>query len=413
MAAAMAYLLPKGMVDKVYSFDGQGASSLFLSRILEEHKRYAKNVVYNINEYRDIVSQLLYKMGADRNSIYFDSGIDAKDTGYGFSFMYFFHPHKPNYFLLDGFRETGRSFVPARAVHLISQASPLLSMLPNRGGMEIARFLGGLMHNGRGDAWSDELWNAVYEAEEIYDRVNKKRQASILAKLSEIYGIDFSKYRLVQEEGSEVVEGAVLACPFCSDIIMLENIENHGKILQSKPVAWKEDREVGKHICVDGAVCSAMMEEVVCEPIIGYDWVLTDPDKKVGGKEIVLKKSALGCFNGAMIEVVHNGQINPGDLEKRALWKEWMAASMKMNKTIVEAGKNMGLIRNPIERIKDMNNLAVDLGESAVNAVITGYKSLVDGVSRQWEEMNRQAGEAMERYVESWIEDQIKRVNSH
>lgn len=73
----------------------------------------------------------------------------------------------------------------------------------------------------------------------------------------------------------------------------------------------------------------------------------------------------------------------------------------------------MGLIRNPIERIKDMNNLAVDLGESAVNAVITGYKSLVDGVSRQWEEMNRQAGEAMERYVESWIEDQIKRVNSH
>ena len=49
MAASCAYLLPQGLIDKVYSFDGQGASHTFLSQITTSQQKFAKNIIYNIN----------------------------------------------------------------------------------------------------------------------------------------------------------------------------------------------------------------------------------------------------------------------------------------------------------------------------------------------------------------------------
>ena len=54
LAAACAYALPPGMVDKVYSCDGQGLSKTFLSQISGWKQNLALNLVHNINEYRDI-----------------------------------------------------------------------------------------------------------------------------------------------------------------------------------------------------------------------------------------------------------------------------------------------------------------------------------------------------------------------
>ena len=43
MAAVVAYMLPEGMVDIVYSFDGQGVSDAFLDYISDSRKENALN----------------------------------------------------------------------------------------------------------------------------------------------------------------------------------------------------------------------------------------------------------------------------------------------------------------------------------------------------------------------------------
>lgn len=68
MAASCAYLLPEGMVDKVYSYDGQGASKTFLNQISERKQKFSKSIIYNINEFRDAVSQIFMKTGSDKNT---------------------------------------------------------------------------------------------------------------------------------------------------------------------------------------------------------------------------------------------------------------------------------------------------------------------------------------------------------
>ena len=72
MAAVVAYMLPEGMVDIVYSFDGQGVSDAFLDYISDSRKENALNRIHNINEYRDIVSLLLNRTGRISNTKYIE-----------------------------------------------------------------------------------------------------------------------------------------------------------------------------------------------------------------------------------------------------------------------------------------------------------------------------------------------------
>ena len=117
LAAACAYALPPGMVDKVNSCDGQGLSKTFLSQISGWKQNVALNLVHNINEYRDMVSQIFTKTRSDKNTIYFDWGVECYNAdllGDGFNLkMYFFHVHKPNYFIKPGVTLADRTFVPS------------------------------------------------------------------------------------------------------------------------------------------------------------------------------------------------------------------------------------------------------------------------------------------------------------
>lgn len=386
MAASMAYLLPEGMVDKVYSLDGQGASGLFLANIPLERQKSAKERVFNINEYRDIVSQLLFKTGADKNSKYVDSGIDFADTSYDDLKMRFFHAHKPNYFLTENVTYPNKAFTPA----MVAQLSKFLDV----NGMEkhqailILRLASKAVY-GEEDPdtrWNYSMWTAVYDAEKVYNRVNFKRKLAILDKLSKLYNIDFSYYNLVQEEDSFVVEGAVLTCPYCDRTGSLEQVENRTALEQGKPKAAKTDRIPWKNICMEAAECSLRSYEMAdtaakCTLELGDHWILTDSSIKVdingSGNEVeaVLKKSILGCFKGGWMEVVHNGQLKEGDYQRKKV-----IPNMKQNIADIKREKEAAekTIRNmPAEVVKDA-------GTGIIQGVKDWCNDLVSDAADAW-----------------------------
>ena len=241
LSAACAYALPPGMVDIVYSCDGQGLSKTFLSQISVWKQNFAMNLVHNINEYRDMVSQIFAKTGSDRNTVYFDSGVDyynADLLGDGFDLkMYLFHTHKPNYFNQTKITRMNRTFVPSRIASLISLWNGL-DALPESLKLEIAKKAVRGMYTAESDTqWSEEKWKAVLMAEAVYAKVNRSREDELCSRLAQLYHVDFSKFKLDQDPTSFVVEGAILSCDACNNIGELKNIEDHGNIIQGKAAA--------------------------------------------------------------------------------------------------------------------------------------------------------------------------------
>lgn len=444
MAASCAYLLPKGLVDKVYSYDGQGSSQAFLRQIPLSKQKFAKNIVYNINEYRDAVSQLLVKTGLDQNSIYFDSGVDYYNSGIQsekFDLkMYAFHVHKPNYFLKPDVRITNRTFVPSRLAHTISMLNEIDAM-PEYLKLSVAPKISGCLHQNddKSTKWSQEYWDCVMEAEAVYSTVNNSRESALMDKLSALYHVKFSNFKLTQEDSSFVVEGAFLSCPYSSGIGDLKNIQNHGNLIQQKPVASKRDNKPGVNIIMLNCQCSAQAPELLlndsesegvkmCAPEIFHDWVITDEDKVlfIGGEKVeaVLKKSVLGCCCGGIITVEHNGQMDLSDMQKLSLVEKAQKAvkdkQLLDNKLIrYTLAKARKIIDNksPINKIKNKINDAVnsinfifDTAEAAINfpkTPKTDKKSIID---RAMDQVNNQIGgviRQMEAEKESFIWENI------
>lgn len=405
MAASCAYLLPQGLIDKVYSFDGQGASRSFLNQIPASQQKFAKNIIYNINEYRDPVSQLLIKTGYNKNTIYFDSGVDyynadLQDKDFNMK-LYLFHVHKPNYYLKPGVQKTDRSYVPSRLANTISMMNEI-DALPEYVKRKVAQQLSGLIYEKGKDGktlpdttkWDEDYWDCVLEAEEVYAKVNKSREDALCRKLSDLFHVDFSKYKLDQKDSSFVVEGAILMCPYSSNIGDLKNIENHGNLIQKKAVASKRDNIAGKNIVMKDCNCSANAPEllldnnksdgvVLCQPEIFHEWVLTDADKAlfINGEKVeaVLKKSVLGCCRGGIITVEHNGQMDLSDIEKLS-FAEKVKKSMEDNKFLqskpvkylIRQGKDRlenPFSNNKLKAMTDNINLAIDVAEAAVNGL--------------------------------------------
>lgn len=329
MAAVVAYMLPEGMVDIVYSFDGQGVSDAFLDYISDSRKENALNRIHNINEYRDIVSLLLNRTGRISNTKYIDSGVLFDDTAYAKADflqnlkMSIFHAHKPNYFLMPEACERLNRYRPNGIYDgLLVISNKLDNYSENRDGMLfIAKKAAEFMYTIKSETeWSDEMWNEVYDAEKIYDRIRNSRTEKILARLEEITGMDMKEKLFIQPEGSLVVEDAVLTCQYCSGIGSLVVTEERADLIQGKRVAVKTDNKK-ENIQMDALECSRIdwnaekAESRVCKPDVCSDWLLTDPDKLRGprGEEAVLKKSVLGCMRGGMIEIVHNGQLDGAD----------------------------------------------------------------------------------------------------
>lgn len=387
MAASMAYLLPEGMVDKVYSLDGQGSSGLFLANIPLEKQEFAKERVFNVNEYRDIVSQLLFKTGADKNTKFVDSGIDYADTDYDDIKMRIFHAHKPNYFLTENASYTNKAFTPA----IVVQISKFLDVNGMQKYQVIAllRSVAKVLHGKeKSDTkWDYSMWRAVYDAEKVYNRVNSKRKSAILDKLSKLYNINFSFYDLVQEEDSFVVEGAILTCPYCDSTGSLEQVENRTTLEQGKPKAAKTDSIPWKNICIEKAECSlrsyeAADREAKCILDLGDNWILTDSSIKVdingSGTEVeaVLKKSILGCFKGGWIEVVHNGQLKEGDYQRKKVIpnsKQSIVDIEKEKKAVEKAIRN-----KPAEVVEDV-------GTGMIQGAKDWYNDLVSDAADAWD----------------------------
>lgn len=435
MAAFVAYLLPEGMVDKVYSFDGQGLSDVALSMVSEDKQEFAKGLVYNINEYRDMVNQLLNKTGLDENSTYFDSGIDFKNSPSTGLKMYLFHAHKPNYFLAKGVRIIGRSFVPVGAIHAISGVD--FRYLSSEDAIKLAKKVASALHGDEeyDTSWGDDLWNAVAEAERVYRKVNRKRANAILRKLTHLYQMDFSNYMLIQDPGSYVVEGAILTCPHCNGVGTLENIETHGHLVQGKPVASKKDNIEGKNIIMEDLKCSIIdfqgqelkVESQICQPEICDEWVITDANKKlyIDGEQVdaVLKKSALGCLRGSMIEIVHNGQINMEDIKKIDNEENTEAESYKISKVEVFKEYNKaafdlyvdisGTAWNAVDhlRISIENKTKQGLkqvGNAVVEPVKQGWQQATEGFERGVEDIANQIESAKEQCIRNIINDKLK-----
>lgn len=448
MAASCAYLLPEGLIDKVYSYDGQGASQSFLRQIPLSKQEFAKNIVYNINEYRDPVSQLLAKMGLDKNSIYFDSGVnynnaDLRNKDFN-ALLYFCHVHKPNYYLKTEVKITNRTYVPSRLANTISMLNEIDAMpdyLKLLVAPKIAEGLHSKEQNDDSTKWSKEYWDCVMEAEAVYSSVNKSRESTLTDKLSALYNVKFSNFKLIQEDSSFVVEGAFLSCPYSSGIGDLKNIENHGNLIQQKPVASKRDNKPGVNIVMLNCQCSAKAPELLlndgesegvktCAPEIFHDWVITDEDKVlfIGGEKVeaVLKKSVLGCCCGGIISVEHNGQMDLSDMKKLSLVEKAQKAvkdkqlldSKIVRYTLAKARKIIDN-KNPINKFKNKINDAVnsinfifDTAEAAINfpkTPKTDKKSIID---QAMDQVNNQIGNVI-RQMEAEKENFIwKNINS-
>jgi hypothetical protein len=448
MAASCAYLLPQGLIDKVYSFDGQGASHNFLSQITTSQQKFAKNIIYNINEYRDPVSQLLIKTGFSKNSIYFDSGVDyynadLQDKNFNMK-LYLFHVHKPNYYLKPGVQRTNRTFVPSRLAHTISMMNEI-DALPEYMKRKVAQQLSGLIYEkgvplGDSTRWDEDYWDCVLEAEEVYSKVNKSREDALCKKLSELFHVDFSIYKLDQKDSSFVVEGAILMCPYSSNIGDLKNIENHGNLIQKKAVASKKDNIAGKNIVMENCQCSANAPEllladsesegvVLCAPEIFHEWVITDADKALyidGEKvEAVLKKSVLGCCRGGIITVEYNGQIELSALEKLSLGEKVQNAiednkiiQSKPFKFIIRQENDFfkkKFLNNKLETMINRVNLVIDVAETTINGLFHPRKETkkeADGVLNKINaEINgviRNLEEEKSKFIGDYINNIIK-----
>ncbi len=440
MAAVVAYMLPEGMVDIAYSFDGQGVSDAFLDYISDSRKENALNRIHNINEYRDIVSLLLNRTGRISNTKYIDSGVLFDDTAYAEADflqnlkMSLFHAHKPNYFLLPEACERLNRYRPNGiydGMHLFTNIVDNFS--DHRDGMiGITKAAAEFMYTSNSyTEWSDEMWNAVYDAEKIYDRIRNSRTEKILAQLEEIMGMDMKEKLLIQPEGSLVVEGAVLTCQYCSGIGSLAVTEEREDLIQGKRVAVKTDNKK-ENIQMDALECSRIdwnaekAESRECKPDVCSDWLLTDPDKLRGprGEEAILKKSVLGCMRGGVIEIVHNGQLEGADAG------EVIQESEREQSEATKEGEDKDLIKSLIQFNYLSNNVIEDSftskiasakwlfrkGEKAVESITdsiqnTFEKYITDPIQNTFEEYAQMMGKAYENWIKFQIEQQLKRYN--
>ena len=428
MAAVVAYMLPEGMVDIAYSFDGQGVSDAFLDYISDSRKENALNRIQNINEYRDIVSLLLNRTGRISNTKYIDSGVLFDDTAYAEADflqnlkMSLFHAHKPNYFLLPEACERLNRYRPNGiydGMHLFTNIVDNFS--DHRDGMiGITKAAAEFMYTSNSyTEWSDEMWNAVYDAEKIYDRIRNSRTEKILAQLEEIMGMDMKEKLLIQPEGSLVVEGAVLTCQYCSGIGSLAVTEEREDLIQGKRVAVKTDNKK-ENIQMDALECSRIdwnaekAESRECKPDVCSDWLLTDPDKLRGprGEEAVLKKSVLGCMRGGMIEIVHNGQLDGADAG------EVIQASEREKSEATKVGEFTDSIKSLIQQ--NFHEYYEEADSSTSKNAIEKWlfrkgekavESITDPIQNKFESDKQRIAKQYENWLKFQIEQQLKRYN--
>mgnify|MGYP000019827132 CR=1 FL=1 len=428
MAAVVAYMLPEGMVDIAYSFDGQGVSDAFLDYISDSRKENALNRIQNINEYRDIVSLLLNRTGRISNTKYIDSGVLFDDTAYAEADflqnlkMSLFHAHKPNYFLLPEACERLNRYRPNGiydGMHLFTNIVDNFS--DHRDGMiGITKAAAEFMYTSNSyTEWSDEMWNAVYDAEKIYDRIRNSRTEKILAQLEEIMGMDMKEKLLIQPEGSLVVEGAVLTCQYCSGIGSLAVTEEREDLIQGKRVAVKTDNKK-ENIQMDALECSRIdwnaekAESRECKPDVCSDWLLTDPDKLRGprGEEAILKKSVLGCMRGGMIEIVHNGQLDGADAG------EVIQASEREKSEATKVGEFTDSIKSLIQQ--NFHEYYEEADSSTSKNAIEKWlfrkgekavESITDPIQNKFESDKQRIAKQYENWLKFQIEQQLKRYN--
>ena len=428
MAAVVAYMLPEGMVDIVYSFDGQGVSDAFLDYISDSRKENALNRIHNINEYRDIVSLLLNRTGRISNTKYIDSGVLFDDTAYAKADflqnlkMSIFHAHKPNYFLMPEACERLNRYRPNGIYDgLLVISNKLDNYSENRDGMLfIAKKAAEFMYTIKSETeWSDEMWNEVYDAEKIYDRIRNSRTEKILARLEEITGMDMKEKLFIQPEGSLVVEDAVLTCQYCSGIGSLVVTEERADLIQGKRVAVKTDNKK-ENIQMDALECSRIdwnaekAESRVCKPDVCSDWLLTDPDKLRGprGEEAVLKKSVLGCMRGGMIEIVHNGQLDGADAG------EVIQASEREKSEATKVGEFTDSIKSLIQQ--NFHEYYEEADSSTSKNAIEKWlfrkgekavESITDPIQNKFESDKQRIAKQYENWLKFQIEQQLKRYN--
>ena len=428
MAAVVAYMLPEGMVDIAYSFDGQGVSDAVLDYISDSRKENALNRIQNINEYRDIVSLLLNRTGRISNTKYIDSGVLFDDTAYAEADflqnlkMSLFHAHKPNYFLLPEACERLNRYRPNGiydGMHLFTNIVDNFS--DHRDGMiGITKAAAEFMYTSNSyTEWSDEMWNAVYDAEKIYDRIRNSRTEKILAQLEEIMGMDMKEKLLIQPEGSLVVEGAVLTCQYCSGIGSLAVTEEREDLIQGKRVAVKTDNKK-ENIQMDALECSRIdwnaekAESRECKPDVCSDWLLTDPDKLRGprGEEAILKKSVLGCMRGGMIEIVHNGQLDGADAG------EVIQASEREKSEATKVGEFTDSIKSLIQQ--NFHEYYEEADSSTSKNAIEKWlfrkgekavESITDPIQNKFESDKQRIAKQYENWLKIQIEQQLKRYN--
>ena len=428
MAAVVAYMLPEGMVDIVYSFDGQGVSDAFLDYISDSRKENALNRIHNINEYRDIVSLLLNRTGRISNTKYIDSGVLFDDTAYAEADflqnlkMSLFHAHKPNYFLLPEACERLNRYRPNGIYDgLLVISNKLDNYSENRDGMLfIAKKAAEFMYTIKSETeWSDEMWNEVYDAEKIYDRIRNSRTEKILARLEEITGMDMKEKLFIQPEGSLVVEDAVLTCQYCSGIGSLVVTEERADLIQGKRVAVKTDNKK-ENIQMDALECSRIdwnaekAESRECKPDVCSDWLLTDPDKLRGprGEEAILKKSVLGCMRGGMIEIVHNGQLDGADAG------EVIQASEREKSEATKVGEFTDSIKSLIQQ--NFHEYYEEADSSTSKNAIEKWlfrkgekavESITDPIQNKFESDKQRIAKQYENWLKFQIEQQLKRYN--
>ena len=428
MAAVVAYMLPEGMVDIVYSFDGQGVSDAFLDYISDSRKENALNRIHNINEYRDIVSLLLNRTGRISNTKYIDSGVLFDDTAYAKADflqnlkMSIFHAHKPNYFLMPEACERLNRYRPNGIYDgLLVISNKLDNYSENRDGMLfIAKKAAEFMYTIKSETeWSDEMWNEVYDAEKIYDRIRNSRTEKILARLEEITGMDMKEKLFIQPEGSLVVEDAVLTCQYCSGIGSLVVTEERADLIQGKRVAVKTDNKK-ENIQMDALECfridwnAEKAESRVCKPDVCSDWLLTDPDKLRGprGEEAVLKKSVLGCMRGGMIEIVHNGQLDGADAG------EVIQASEREKSEATKVGEFTDSIKSLIQQ--NFHEYYEEADSSTSKNAIEKWlfrkgekavESITDPIQNKFESDKQRIAKQYENWLKFQIEQQLKRYN--
>ncbi|WP_077609446.1 PAAR-like protein [Clostridium sp. Marseille-P2415] len=415
LAAALAYLFPAGIIERAYSIDGPGFSIPFADKLAEEQLKIGRSLTIGINDARDIVNALLGRP-AGYSEYFYPEGKDFEDLPeYQKSLiMNFFGAHKPNYYLANQKELKKAPDALPVGINLLTNAD-FLYELPPAAKVAAAKFLAGCLYskaegegvkNTKNTRWSMSDWLSVLAAEETYRQVLNKRENTLMKRLSKLYGINFSSNALRQPPNSEVVDGAILECWYCSGSGTLKVPESHGKITKGKAVAIKQDTKKGENICMDeGAECTAELVQVpsrivgkgdmtLCEPEFLLDWLLTDENKTINGKEIVLKKSVLGCLKGGVVTVFHNGQINrAADLKSMQIRRK--NSAQKSLDATKEYGKKQADVLKEYgdDLLKSLNDQAGDLwdyGKNQGNLTSAYLKESKNNLDRLWKEQYAQ-----------------------